>query len=70
MMQGVEWQMVRVSGFLQFILLMVRIVIQYFLFIYKNILNIIKDVYLKKKFFIFFILFESRLKIYENNVLL
>lgn len=70
MMQGVEWQMVRVSGFLQFILLMVCIVIQYFLFIYKNILNIIKDVYLKKKFFIFFILFESRLKIYENNVLL
>lgn len=69
MMQGVEWQMVRVSGFLQFILLMVRIVIQYFLFIYKNILNIIKDVYLKKNFFIFFILFESRLKIYENNVL-
>lgn len=69
MMQGVEWQMVRVSGFLQFILLMVCIVIQYFLFIYKNILNIIKDVNLKKFFFIFFILFESRLKIYENNVL-
>lgn len=53
MMQGVEWQMVRVSGFLQFILLMVRIVIQYFLFIYKNILNIIKDVYLKKSFLFF-----------------
>lgn len=69
MMQGVEWQMVRVSGFLQFILLMVCIVIQYFLFIYKNILNIIKDVNLKNFFFIFFILFESRLKIYENNVL-
>lgn len=56
MMQGVEWQMVRVSGFLQFILLMVRIVIQYFLFIYKNILNIIKDVYLKK-FFLFFLFY-------------
>lgn len=56
MMQGVEWQMVRVSGFLQFILLMVRIVIQYFLFIYKNILNIIKDVYLKN-FFLFFLFY-------------
>lgn len=56
MMQGVEWQMVRVSGFLQFILLMVRIVIQYFLFIYKNILNIIKDVNLKN-FFLFFLFY-------------
>lgn len=56
MMQGVEWQMVRVSGFLQFILLMVRIVIQYFSFIYKNILNIIKDVNLKN-FFLFFLFY-------------